>query len=438
MNLALKDIRHNLGRFTLTTVGVGLLLMIVMGMGGIYRGVIEDATLLIDRVGADLWIVQEDLGRLRGARAIYNELSEAVHPLDRVSNGIQKSVMDTRMIPIGPLFNRFKRVIRDVTRCNGKDVQLVIRGEKTELDKRMIDELADPLIHMVRNSADHGVESPADRIAAGKPRQGKVTLNAFHRGNRIYVQVRDDGRGMDPELLRQKAITKGLISATDAERLTRSQCFQLIWEPGFSTAEQITEVSGRGMGMDIVRSKIEGLNGSIDVESEVGQGTCFTIKLPLTMAILPSLLTVIDDDVFALPVESVIEIVRLGKSELTTVHGMPAAQVRGRVISVVELSDLLSWNDAPHTRPTAHGDRTLVIIGADGRELGLAVDDLLGERDIVIKSLAENYRNVTGLAGASILGDGRVSLILDVGALLDIACRKSCDSETAAALLATC
>lgn len=389
----------------------------------------------VEQIQHDLEVVRADIDQLYQARAMASGVTEAVHQLDRIADGIQKSVMDTRMVPIGPLFGRFKRVIRDITRLNGKDIQLVVRGEKTELDKRMVDELGDPLIHMIRNSADHGIESPADRIQSGKPAQGTVTLDAFHRGNRVIIQVRDDGKGLDPEKIRAKAISKGLITAQDAERLTPQQTFQLIWEPGFSTAEKVTEISGRGMGMDIVRSKIEQLNGSVELESEFGAGTTITIKLPLTMAILPSLLTVISGDVFAIPVESVIEIVRVSENCLTTVHGMCTARIRGRVISVVELNNLLQWKDENfQAAGTTGGERTLVIVGTEGKELGLAVDDLIGEEDIVIKSLAENYRNVHGLAGASILGNGRVSLILDVAALVGLACRKTpVDGELAAA-----
>ncbi|MFO0897529.1 MAG: Hpt domain-containing protein [Pirellulales bacterium] len=384
----------------------------------------------VRRLEADLENVQNDVRRLSQMRGAVNELFEAVHQLGRVSDGIQQSVMDTRMVPIGPLFQRFKRVIRDITRDTGKDVRLVLRGEKTELDKRMIDELGDPLIHLVRNAADHGVKLPRVRVARGKPQQGTVTLDAFHRGNSIYIQVRDDGKGMDPAALKAKAVEKKIISEADAERLTTHQAYQLIWEPGFSTAEQITQISGRGMGMDIVRSKIEELNGTVDLDSVVGEGTTFTIKLPLTLAILPSLMAEIDGGVFALPVESVVEIVRVDPADLSTVHGSATARVRERVVSIVRLSELFTWNEA--APPNEQDDTTLVIVGNDGRELGLQVDRLLGEQDIVIKSLAENYRHVAGIAGASILGDGRVSLILDVAALVEMALRRP-----AAALAAT-
>jgi two-component system chemotaxis sensor kinase CheA len=375
----------------------------------------------IQQVRDDLQIVRRDIDHLSKARTLVNDLAEATHQLERVADGIQKSVMDTRMVPVGPLFSRFKRVIRDITRVNGRDVRLVIRGENTELDKRMIDELADPLIHMVRNSADHGIELPDERQRAGKPTQGTITLDAFHRGNRVFVQIADDGRGLDVEKIRAKAISKGIISSADAERLTRSQVYQLIWEPGFSTAEKVTEVSGRGMGMDIVRSKIENINGTVELDSTPGAGTTITIKLPLTLAILPSLLTDIGGDVYSIPVESVIEIVSVPQRDLATVHGMATARIRGRVVSVVELADLFAWHSAAPPRTTQRGDCTLVIVGTDGNEMGLVVDNLLGEQDIVIKSLAENYRNVAGIAGASILGNGRVSLILDVVAMLTMA-----------------
>jgi two-component system chemotaxis sensor kinase CheA len=351
-----------------------------------------------------------------------NNLYDAIHQLDRVSDGIQKAVMDTRMIPIGPLFNRFKRVIRDITRANGKNIGLVINGEKTKLDKRMIDELGDPFIHMVRNSADHGIELPEDREAAGKPRQGTITLDAFHRGNYVVIQVRDDGAGLNVERILQKCLEKGLLSEAEAQRMTPHQIHQMIWAPGLSTAEKVTEVSGRGMGMDIVKAKIELLHGTVELESTPGQGTLLSIKLPLTLAILPSLLVDIDGDVFAMPMESVIEIVRVARDQLTTVHGRRTAWVRKRAISVVELEHVLRWTGGKACDHSGVADdATIVVIGESNSELGLAVDSVLGEQDVVIKAITENYRNVAGITGASILGDGRVSLILDIAALIQMA-----------------
>ena len=376
------------------------------------------------RIQAELETIQRDVEAVQQIRGNINDLGEAIHQLGRVSDGIQQSVMDTRMVPIGPLFTRFKRVVRDITRVNGKSVRLIISGEKTELDKRMIDELGDPLIHMVRNSVDHGVELPEDREALGKPREGTVTLDAFHRGNSIYIQVTDDGKGLDPDRILRKALDKGIISEADAEKMTPHQIYQLIWEPGLSTAEKVTEVSGRGMGMDIVKSKIEDINGTVDLDSTPGQGTRLTIKLPLTLAILPSLMVEVEGDIFAMPMESIVEIVRVSRKELTTVQGLWTARIRGRVISLVSLDEVLSWN-RPSTAASFEGETTLVIVGEAGQEIGLAVDRVLGEEDVVIKSMAENYQNVAGIAGASILGDGRVSLILDTSALIDMSSRQA-------------
>jgi two-component system chemotaxis sensor kinase CheA len=362
-----------------------------------------------------------ELDKLTKARSIYSSMVEANHQLERIANGIQTSVMDTRMVPIGPLFGRFKRIVRDICRATEKDIELVIRGDKTELDKRMIDELADPLIHMVRNSADHGIEKGSERIALGKPAQGTITLDAFHRGNRIMVQVKDDGKGLNPELILAKAISKGLVSEAEAERLTTSQILNLIWEPGFSTAEKITEVSGRGMGMDIVRSKIELLNGKIDVQSEIGVGTTITIQLPLTLAILPSLLISIEQAVYAIPVESVTEIVSIQPSHVYSIHGQMSVTVRNRTISVIDLPSLFRSVNTCRPLFQTSKEEILVIVGNHENEVGILVDHLLGEDDIVIKSLAENFRNVEGIAGASILGDGRVTLILDIPSIQNLA-----------------
>jgi two-component system chemotaxis sensor kinase CheA len=367
-------------------------------------------------------------GQLRSFHQMHTsigELEEAVHQLERVADEIQKNVMDTRMVPIGPLFTRFHRVIRDITRSSGKNIQLVLRGEKTELDKRMIDELGDPLIHMVRNSADHGIEPPEVRARSGKPAKGTITLDACHRGNSILIQISDDGKGLNPESILRKAIEKGVISKDDAERMSAHQIYQLIWEPGFSTAECVTDVSGRGIGMDIVKSKVESLNGTVDVESTPGQGTVITMKLPLTLAILPSLMIEVDDDVFAMPMESVSEIIRVRSDEVSTVQGKDAVQVRGRVISMIRLGEVFEW--AGENRPASGQEpiqRTIVIVNEGDEEIGLVVDKVIGEEDVVIKSMSDNYKNVPGIAGASVLGNGRVSLILDPAGVIGMALRR--------------
>ncbi len=381
----------------------------------------------VRRIEANLQVVQQRLGQLSRLSFLANDLSEVAHQMDRISQGLQKTAMETRMVPIGPLFGRFRRIVRDITRLTGKDIRLNIQGEKTELDKRMIDELADPLIHLVRNAADHGIEPPEVREAAGKPRWGTITLNAFHRGSSIVIQVKDDGRGLDADRILKKALEREVVSPAEAEQLTTQQIYQLIWRPGFSTAEKVTEISGRGVGMDIVRSKVEAINGSVEVDSQPGQGTTFSIRLPLTLAILPSLLVRIHGEVFAIPLESVDEIVMAPSEQLSTVQGRLVADVRGRSISVMHLDELFHWNEESSTQ--LWPPLTLVLLHCDGMELGLPVEHILGEEDVVIKSLADNFRNVPGIAGASILGDGRVGLILDVAAAVHGATRVSANKS---------
>lgn len=383
-----------------------------------------DAETHLRRIEKDLQALHEELSSLLEIRTAVNQLSEAIHQFDRITDDIQRSVMQTRMVPIGPLFQRFKRVVRDVTRANGKTIQLVIRGEKTELDKRMIDELGDPLIHLVRNSADHGIEPPEQRKASGKPMIGTITLDAYQRGNSIIIEVIDDGKGLDADRILRKAVARGLVSQSDAEKLSRQEIYQMIFLPGLSTAEKVTEVSGRGMGMDIVKSKIEELSGVIELDSTPGVGTKVSIRLPLTLAILPSLLVEIGSEIYAMPIEVVREIVCARQENILTVHGLRTARIRQRVISLVELEELFQ---GPGTRRDSRRDppeTTLVVLGDQNHELGLVVDRVIGEQDVVIKSVAENYQNVPGIAGASILGNGRVSLILDVGALMQAVVRR--------------
>ena len=386
------------------------------------------------RLQQDLHALDRDLDRLTGLRGGVGQLCDAVHQLDRVAAILQKTVIDTRMAPIGPLFGRFRRVVRDITRGLDKEVRLVVAGEKTELDKRMIDELGDPLIHLVRNSLDHGIETREERLRAGKPAAGELRLTARRQGNRIAVEVRDDGRGLNQERILSKAVERNLIGAGEAAQMTDRQAFELIWRPGFSTAETVTQISGRGMGMDIVRAKIEELHGSVETESRPGQGTTFTIYLPLTLAVLPALLVEVNAVAYAIPVEAVVKIVQVKPQDLHTVYGATAAAIRGRTVGMCALNELFRRHNEAATpensAPTAQCDGaatlrqapTLVVVGLEGQEVGIPVDWLLGEQDVVIQSLAVNYRHVPGIAGASILGDGRVSLILDPAALLDAAC----------------
>lgn len=369
--------------------------------------------------------ILDDLDQVRQGRDRLSAMSEAIHQLARVSDGIQKGVLETRMVPIGPLFDRFQRVVRDLRVSSNKEVTLKVEGEKTELDKRMIDELSDPLVHMVRNSVDHGLESPDAREAAGKPRAGTVLLGASHRGNSVVITVSDDGRGIDCGRVRKKAIAKGLITEEDARLMTDRQIIPYIFHPGLSTAEQITDVSGRGVGMDIVKSRIEAINGSLDVRSEPGQGTTFMIRLPLTLAIMPVLLVRVCGEAYAIPLDHLAEIVEVQPSQVYRVQGLRSIEVRGRIISLVELAELYRSRGASRGEPTANGKQVVVVVSNGEATVGLIVDQLIGMQEAVLKSLEKNFRPVRGLSGASILGDGRVSLILDVDALIDIAARGS-------------
>jgi two-component system chemotaxis sensor kinase CheA len=382
--------------------------------------------------------IHQELDRLRLGREQLKALSEAIHSLGRVTDGLQKGVLETRMVPIGPLFERFRRVIRDLSLSSGKEVLLQIHGEKTELDKRMIDELSDPLIHMVRNSVDHGLEPPDVREANGKPRGGTVMLQASHRGNSVVITVSDDGRGIDCERIRQKIVAKGLISAGEADQLTGRELVSFIWHPGLSTAETITEISGRGVGMDIVKNRIENLSGSVDVRTNPGQGTTFTIRLPLTLAIMSSLLVRIYDEIYALPLDHIDEIVEVRSRQIFRVQGRPTIEIRKKIVALVSLGDIFRWGGAAHPAAAAPAgnhyrnghaeeaaedtDRLRVVIVQNGETtIGLLVDQLIGMQEVVLKSLEKNYRPIPGLSGASILGDGRVSLILDVDAIITMA-----------------
>ncbi|MFQ5462314.1 MAG: Hpt domain-containing protein [Phycisphaerae bacterium] len=359
--------------------------------------------------------------RVHDARLAMHDFDEALHGLDRVSGGLQKGIMGTRMIPVGPLFTRFRRVVRDISKSCGKKVELVLKGEQTELDKRMIDELSDPLTHMVRNSVDHGIELPEVRQRVGKNPTGTLTLEACHRGNSICIEVSDDGAGVNIERVKTKILEKEMANEAQLEKMSDSEVVQYILKPGFSTARQVTDLSGRGMGMDIVLAKLEQLNGTIEIDSRPGEGSKITIKLPLTLAILTAMVMRIGAGVYAVPLEAVAEIITVKKRDIQHIQRRQVVRVRDRVVPIAYFEDI--FNTKSESLRTASSDSeelTLVIIGFDRDQFGLVVDELLGQEDVVIKSIAENYQNVRGFAGASIRGDGTVSLILDVPAMVEM------------------
>ncbi len=366
--------------------------------------------------------VRSVLQQVHDARTAMVDFDEALHALGRVSEGLQKGIMGTRMVPIGPLFNRFRRVVRDISKSNGKQVELGLKGENTELDKRMIDELGDPLTHMVRNSVDHGLELPDVRVAAGKNPVGTVILDAHHRGNSICIEVIDDGAGINLERVKAKVIEKELATPEQVQKMSDREVIQYVLRPGFSTAPVVTDLSGRGMGMDIVINKIEKLSGTMEIDSTPGEGTRITIKLPLTIAILTSMVARIGRGVYAMPLENVAEIITIRRSDIQQVQRREVVRVRERIIPLVHFEDIFGTTlDGLRTESRRQDELTLVLVGFDNDKVGLVVDELLGQDDVVIKSVAENYRNVRGIAGASIRGDGTVSLILDVAAMTELA-----------------
>ncbi|MCX7672563.1 MAG: chemotaxis protein CheA [Thiobacillaceae bacterium] len=339
-------------------------------------------------------------------------LDQAVNQLELLVSDLQNAVMKTRMQPIGRLFQKYPRLARDLARQLGKDVELVLAGEETELDKTMIEDLNDPLVHLVRNAVDHGVESPEERQAAGKPAKAVITLSACQVGDHVFIEIADDGRGMQPDTIRRKAVEKGLIDAETANAMDERQALQLIFLPGFSTKEEISSVSGRGVGMDVVKTNIGKLNGKIDVVSVPGQGTTFTIALPLTLAILPVLVVRLNDQSFAVPLSLVREIIPIRPGDLQRVSGRATLVVRDEVLPVRSLAGLIGWQAR---RPPAYG----VLMQAAESTFVLAVDGFVGRDDVVIKPLADIKPR--GIAGATLSGDGSIVLVLDMEELLGTA-----------------
>ena len=381
----------------------------------------------IEQRPAEIQELRDHLDRFRdhlhawnASRQTFLELAAAIDQLTRVSNNLQHGVLETRMVPVGPLFNRFKRSIRDIAQELDKRVHLEIEGEKTELDKRMIDEIGDPLNHLIRNSVDHGIEPAEVRIRHNKPETATVKLSASHRGNNVFITVEDDGGGIDTERVKQIAVKRGLLTQETADSLSDTDLVELIFQPGFSTAATVSDISGRGVGMDIVRTKIGRLNGTIAVDSKAGAGTTFTIRLPLTLTITRCMLFQLAHGNMAVPIENVREIVTIAGHRSIKVNGRKMFDIRGELLPLVSIDDLFNWH-APRPEENDLDDGTnVVILHANNRSLGLRVDALLGGQDIVVKPLDENFIHIRGLGGASILGDGSVCLLLDAATCIEL------------------
>ena len=339
------------------------------------------------------------------------KLVEAVTSLDRTVSDLQVAVMKLRMQPIKKIFSKFPRLVRDLARKLNKKVQLIIEGEDTELDRSILDKLEDPLIHLVRNALDHGIEPPEERVAKGKPEVGTIRLFAYHEGDHIVVGIQDDGRGIDPEKVKKKALEKGLITPEQAAQMSDKEAYELIFLPGFSTADKVSDVSGRGVGMDVVASTIHSLRGSIEIDSEPGRGTTILLKLPLTVAIIRTLMLGCNGQVYAVPLHSVVEIVRYQEDQVKEVGSFRSFMLRDEVLPLFSLNELLEVPD--------NNEKAFVVIVKVGEKLiAVSIEKLFGEEEIVIKSLGELLSDIPGIAGATIAGDGRVVLILDLNSLL--------------------
>ncbi|MEE9336975.1 MAG: chemotaxis protein CheA [Methylococcaceae bacterium] len=371
---------------------------------------------IMNMVG-ELVLVRNRFQTLKASEAEANEpLAKAVSNLDIVTADLQLAVMKTRMQPIKKVFGRFPRVVRDLSRSLKKEIKLELVGEETDLDKNLVEALADPLVHLVRNAVDHGIESPEDRVTAGKEREGLVVLSASQEGDHIQLSIKDNGKGMNADVLRKVVVEKGLMDEETAQRLDDKECFNLIFMPGFSTKTEISDVSGRGVGMDVVKTRINQMNGVVEIDSVEGEGSTIIIKVPLTLAIMPTLMVVLGGQAFALPLASVLEILDLDLKTTNVVDGQLVIMVRDRALPLFFLSDWLvnDPNYVADKQTTGH----VVVVNSGGRQIGFVVDQLIGQEEVVIKPLGAKLQGLDGLAGATITGDGQIALILDVPGLM--------------------
>ncbi|AOP33356.1 chemotaxis protein CheA [Leptospira tipperaryensis] len=360
--------------------------------------------------------IYDDLVRIFGEDQLFNDLKSRIDLINRISKELQSGIMNIRMVQISTVFRRFSRLVRDLSLETGKKVNLILNGESTELDKKVIDALGEPLLHLLRNSVDHGIETPAERAAAGKSEVGTVELNSYQGGSNIMVEIRDDGRGLDSDKILRKAIEKGLIGATEAGNLTEQDIFQFIFQAGFSTADKITDISGRGVGMNVVNNLIQEFKGKILINSTKGQGTSFVLSFPQALAIIPSILVLMEEEVYAFPLSEVNETIKIHNDQITTLEGNEIINLRGEVLPIYRLNRIIGLQDK-----TDREEFPVVIVQYKGRKLGFMVDELVGKHETVIKSLEKNFKNVNGLTGASIMGDGTIIMVLDIPGIVEIA-----------------
>ncbi|PON02729.1 chemotaxis protein CheA [Bacillus halotolerans] len=373
----------------------------------------------IDRLDSLMNLFEElviDRGRLEqiAKELEHNELTETVERMTRISGDLQSIILNMRMVPVETVFNRFPRMIRQLQKELNKKIELSIIGAETELDRTVIDEIGDPLVHLIRNSIDHGIESPETRLQKGKPESGKVVLKAYHSGNHVFIEVEDDGAGLNRKKILEKALERGVITEREAETLEDNEIYELIFAPGFSTADQISDISGRGVGLDVVKNKLESLGGSVSVKSAEGQGSLFSIQLPLTLSIISVLLIKLEEETFAIPISSIIETAVIDRKDILQTHDREVIDFRGHIVPVVYLKEEFKIEDTRQDAEQLH----IIVVKKGDKPTAFVVDSFIGQQEVVLKSLGDYLTNVFAISGATILGDGEVALIIDCNALI--------------------
>lgn len=382
---------------------------------------VDKLDLLLNNVGelvianSGFYRLYEEIRKYAGNKSISSEFKNRMEQMSRIAKDLQTGIMKTRMVPIGQVFTRFNRLVRDLAKEHNKNLELVIKGEDTELDKKVIDVIGEPLLHLIRNAVDHGIESPEERARLGKAETAIITLNAYQGGNQIFVEISDDGKGLDVDAIKAKVIEKKISTAEILANMDDADIFNFIFIPGFSTAKKITDISGRGVGMNVVKETVNELNGNVSIETEKGMGTRFILTFPLTLAIIPAIMTRVRKEVYAIPLSDVIETIKISLSDIATIEGHEVINLRGEILSLLRLNEFVGLKSALSVNQKI----PVVVVGFGNRKIGLIVDFLEGKMEIVIKSLEHNYTNVEGLAGASILGDGSICLILDIQTMIN-------------------
>jgi two-component system chemotaxis sensor kinase CheA len=382
---------------------------------------VDKLDLLLNNVGelvianSGFYRLYEEMRRQSYDKTIINEFKNRMEQMSRIAKDLQSSIMKTRMVPIGQVFSRFNRMVRDLSLEFNKRLQLKVIGEETELDKKVIDAIGEPLMHLIRNAVDHGIETVEERKRMNKGEMGTITLNAFQGGNQIFVEVSDDGRGLNGDAIRAHALKKGIVTKEMLANMDNDDIYQIIFTAGFSTAEKITDISGRGVGMNVVKEIVTELNGNVSIETEPGMGTRFVMAFPLTLAIIPAIMVKVRNEIYAIPLSDVIETIKIAENEITTIEGHEVINLRGEILSLIRLNEFVGTDSAL----SGNDKIPVVVVGFGNRKIGMMVDFLEGKQEIVIKSLEQNYRTVEGLAGASILGDGSICLILDIASMIN-------------------